>query len=54
MLRGGSRILKGGSNSRQQSLGWKCTPSMQSMPELGDLGVCSPPRNFSKIDTKIL
>jgi len=43
-------FLEGGANSRQQSLGWRCTPSML---ELRDLGACFP-RKIFKIDAKIL
>jgi len=43
----------GGANLRQQSLGWRCTPSMRSMVELGGSGGMPPPK-ILKIDAKIL
>jgi len=48
-------FLERGANLRQQSLGWRCTPSLRSMLELGGLGACPPtPRKILKINAKIL
>jgi len=44
--------LERGANLRQQFIGWRCTPSMRSMVELGGSGGM-PPRKILKIDAKM-